>query len=327
MFKGWLLTNEDDTFKCALTEIDEKDLPEGEVTIDVAHSTINYKDGLAITNAGMIVRNWPMVPGIDIAGTVSESGTPDFKVGDTVVVNGWGLSETHWGGLAEKARVPAHMPVKLPSSFTTEQAMAVGTAGYTAMLCVLALEKQGVKPADGPIIVTGAAGGVGSIAVAVLGKLGYEVHASTGRPEEEAYLKGLGAHAIVDRNTLSEKGKPLQRETWAGAVDTVGSHTLANVIAQTKKYGTVTCVGLAQGPDLPVTVMPFILRSVKLVGCESVTAPQALRQECWDRLATDLDAGKLAEMSKTVGMGDVEQVAKDILAGKVRGRVVVDING
>lgn len=296
------------------------------MSIDVEYSTVNYKDGLAIAGRPGVVRTYPMIPGIDLAGTVAASTDDQYQPGDRVVLNGWEVGESHWGGLAQKAALDAQWLVPLPEAFSTEQAMAIGTAGYTAMLCVIALEEHGVEPAAGPIIVTGASGGVGSTAVAILGQLGYEVVASTGRPEEAGYLTDLGASEIIDRAELAEAGKPLQAARWAGAVDAVGSHSLANVLAQTLPGGCVTACGLAQGADLPSTVMPFILRGVTLAGVNSVYEPFARRQLAWQRLAQDLDPDKLASMTDVVGLSDAIDVASRILDGQVRGRVVVDVN-
>ncbi len=301
------------------------DLMEGDVVVAVAHSTVNYKDGLAITGKGPVVRKWPMIGGIDLAGTVESSDNPAFRPGDKVILNGFGLSETHFGGYADKARVKSDWLVPLPQAFTSAQAMAIGTAGYTAMLCVLALEDYGITPQSGEVWVTGAHGGVGSVAIAILAKLGYTVTASTGRPEGADYLKALGASTIIDRAELSEKGRPLDKERWAAAIDCVGSTTLVNVLSKTKYGGAVAACGLAQGADLPATVMPFILRGVALLGVDSVQAPMAKR--AWERLASDLDIFKLDSLTRTIGFADVPQAAADIVAGKIRGRVVVDING
>jgi len=287
---------------------------------------VNYKDGLAITGAAPIIRNWPLIPGIDFSGKVEKSDNPNFKPGDRVVLNGWGVGESHNGGYAQKARVPSDWLIPVPEAFTTREAMAIGTAGYTAMLCVLALEHGGLTPDQGDVLVTGANGGVGSIAIALLSKLGYRVVASTGRLEEADYLKALGAAEVIDRATLSEPGKPIQAERWAGAVDSVGSHTLANVLAQTKYRGTVAACGLAQGMDLPGSVAPFILRNVTLAGIDSVNAPREVRLEAWRRLAADLDVTKLASTITEVGLAEVPGVAADILQGRVRGRTVVDVN-
>lgn len=295
VFNAILLTKSD-SFAAQLSEVDESSLPEGDVTVRVEYSTLNYKDGLAITNRSPVVRHWPMVAGIDGAGTVVESSHPDWQVGDRFVHNGWGVGETRWGCLAEKARLKGEWLVHLPEAFTTRQAMAIGTAGYTAMLCVMALEDHGVVPTAGEVLVTGATGGVGSVAVALLGRLGYTVVAATGKSSEEAYLKSLGANAVVPRDSLSAAGKPFQKERWAGVVDAVGSFTLANAIAQTRYGGVVTACGLAQGTDLPLTVLPFILRGVTLAGIDSVMAPRARRQMAWDRLARDLDPALLETM-------------------------------
>ncbi len=322
--KAILLSNENG-FSAQVSEVDEAQLPAGDVTVQVAYSTLNFKDGLAITNKSPVVRTWPMVAGIDGAGTVIASSHPAWKAGDAFVHNGWGVGETHWGCLAEKARLKGDWLVKLPAAFTPRQAMAIGTAGYTAMLCVLALEDHGVTPLSGEILVTGATGGVGSVAVALLSKLGYTVVAATGKASEEAYLKALGAASIIDRATLSAAGKPFQKERWAGVVDAVGSHTLANALAQTKYGGVVAACGLAQGMDLPTTVMPFILRGVTLAGVDSVMAPLALRQRAWDRLARDLDPALLESMIDEVGMDQAIAKAQQLMAGQVRGRVVVKI--
>lgn len=326
MFKGILINKDEAGYRAALQEIDEAQLPEGDVTVRVEWSTLNYKDGLAITGKSPVVRRFPMVPGIDFAGTVSASSHPKWQVGDQVILNGWGVGETHWGGLAQVARVRGDWLVPLPKAFSTRQAMAIGTAGYTAMLCVLALERHGIKPADGEILVTGANGGVGSVAIALLAKLGYQVVASTGRAAEEAHLKALGAAAIIDRNELSAPGKPLGKERWAGVVDAVGSHTLANACATTKYRGAVAACGLAQGMDFPSSVAPFILRGVTLYGIDSVMAPLAVRLEAWQRLAQDLDIAKLDEISREIGLNEAIAVGAELLEGKVRGRVVVDVN-
>jgi acrylyl-CoA reductase (NADPH) len=302
-----------------------KPLPEADVHVRVAYSTLNYKDGLAITNKSPVVRNWPMVAGIDGAGTVIASTHPNWKAGDSFVHNGWGVGETHWGCLAEQAKLKGDWLVKLPAAFTPRQAMAIGTAGYTAMLCVMALEQQGVKPGTGEVLVTGATGGVGSVAIALLAKLGYQVVAATGKTTEEAYLKALGASSLIDRAELSAAGKPFQKERWAGVVDAVGSHTLANALAQTRYGGAVAACGLAQGMDLPTTVMPFILRNVRLIGVDSVMAPLALRQQAWNRLATDLDIAKLESMIEEVDLDHAADKAHTLMAGQVRGRVVVRI--
>jgi acrylyl-CoA reductase (NADPH) len=326
MFKGIMLNKDDEGFHASLTDIDEANLPEGDVTIKVSHSTLNYKDGLAITNKGPVVRSFPMVPGIDLVGTVEVSSHPGFKAGDSVILNGWGVGEKHWGGLAQKARLNGDWLVPMPSQFTPRQCMAIGTAGYTAMLCVLALEQHGVKPGHGEILVTGAAGGVGSVAIAVLSRLGYSVVAVSGRPEEAEYIRGLGAAEILDRSMFSEPGRPLGRERWAGAVDVVGSHTLANVCATAKYRGVVTACGLAGGMDLPATVAPFILRGVTLVGIDSVMCPREDRLNAWKRLATDLDVSKLEMITTEISLSETLDVASKLMQGEVRGRVVVDVN-
>lgn len=324
MFKA-LILRKDAEFSAAVEQLDEALLPQEDVLVGIEYSCLNFKDGLAIANKGPVVRLWPMVAGIDGAGKVLASSNPNWKVGDLVVHNGWGVGETHWGCLSEKASLKGDWLVKLPQAFTTRQAMAIGTAGYTAMLCVLALEKGSVKPGDGEILVTGATGGVGSVAVAILSKLGYQVVAATGKASEEAYLKSLGAASIIDRAELSAAGKPLQKERWAGVVDAVGSHTLANACAQTKYGGVVASCGLAQGADLPLTVMPFILRNVTLAGVDSVMASQAKRTEAWNRLAQDLDIAKLESMIEEVSLEGSIEKAHELMAGKIRGRVVVKI--
>jgi acrylyl-CoA reductase (NADPH) len=327
MFQGILITKDDAGYQAKLQAIDEAVLPEGDVTVRVAWSTLNYKDGLAITGRSPVVRRFPMIPGIDFAGTVESSSHPAWKAGDQVVLNGWGVGEVHCGGLAELARVKGDWLVRLPAAFTTRQAMAIGTAGYTAMLCVLALEKHGIKPGDGEILVTGANGGVGSVAIALLAKLGYTVVASTGRVAESEYLTGLGAASVIDRKELSEPGKPIGKERWAGVVDTVGSHTLVNACATTRYRGAVAACGLAGGMDFPATVAPFILRGVTLYGIDSVMAPQAVRQEAWERLARDLDVAKLDAITSEIALSDAVAVAEKLLAGQVRGRVVVKVGG
>lgn len=324
MFRA-LLLEKNDNFQASLKSLDEAALPAGDVTVQVAYSTLNYKDGLAICNKSPVVRQWPMVAGIDGAGTVLESAHPAWKAGDQVVHNGWGVGENHWGCLAEKARLQGDWLVRLPAAFTPRQAMAIGTAGYTAMLCVMALERHGVKPEQGEVLVTGASGGVGSVAVALLSALHYRVVASTGKAAEHDYLLRLGASAVIDRETLSGPGKPLQKERWSAVVDTVGSHTLANALAQTRYGGAVAACGLAQGMDLPTTVMPFILRQVALLGVDSVQAPLALRQQAWDRLARDLKPQLLEAMVEEVGLEQAIAKAADLMAGRVRGRVVVKI--
>ena len=325
MFKALQLSKSDAGFLAAITDTDESQLPAGDVLVQVDYSSVNYKDGLAITNTAPVVRSWPMVAGIDGAGTVLESTHANWKVGDCFVHNGWGLGETRWGLMSERARLQGDWLVKLPAAFTTRQAMAIGTAGYTAMLCVLALERNGVIAGSGEVLVTGATGGVGSVAVALLSKLGYAVVAATGKASEEAYLKQLGATTVLDRAELSAPGKPLQKERWAAVVDAVGSHTLANACAQTRYGGVVAACGLAQGADFPATVMPFILRSVTLAGIDSVMAPLARRQQAWDRLAIDLDPAKLESMVEEVALERAVEKATDLMNGKIRGRVVVKI--
>ena len=325
MSRAFWIERTDDGQRTRIGPIGETDLPEGDVTVDVAYSTLNYKDGLAITGAAPIVRSWPMVPGIDFAGTVKESHHHAWKAGDKVVLNGWGTGETRLGGMASLARVPGDWLVPLPDAFTLEDAMAIGTAGYTAMLAVMRLEDAGLKPDAGPLLVTGAMGGVGSIAIVVLARLGFEVWALTGRPEEEAHLKGLGAAGIVPRSEMSEKGKPLMKERWAGGVDAVGSNVLANLVASTKQRGTVAACGLAAGMDLPVTVAPFILRGVTLAGIDSVYVPTPRRRVAWHRLASDLPVATLRGLSRTIGLDEAEAAAAELLAGKIKGRLVVSI--
>ncbi len=309
----------------ALVDFDEKDLMDGDVTVRVECSTVNYKDGLAITGKAPVVRRFPMIPGIDFAGVVESSTSPEWKPGDLVILNGWGVGETHLGGHAEKARVKGEWLVPLPPGMTAREAMAIGTAGYTAMLAVLALERHGIVPARGPVVVTGAAGGVGSVAIAILGRLGYHVVASTGRPQESEYLQGLGAAEIIDRAELAGTPRSLGKERWAGGIDSVGSTTLANVLSMTRYGGAVAACGLAGGMDLPASVAPFILRAVSLLGIDSVMCPQVLRREAWSRLASDLDRGKLAAMTTEIGLAGVPDAAGAILAGRVRGRIVVKI--
>lgn len=307
-------------------ELGRDDLMEGDVLVRITHTTINYKDGLALTGKAPIIRKWPLIPGIDFAGEVVQSSNPDFKPGDGVVLNGWGVGETHHGGYAQMARVKGDWLVKRPAGITAAQSMAIGTAGYTAMLCVLALEAHGVTPDSGPVLVTGAAGGVGSVAVAVLAKLGHHVIASTGRPEEKAFLEGLGAKDIIARDELSGTARPLGKERWAGVVDVAGSNTLANAISMTMYGGCVTACGLAQGMDLPTSVAPFILRGVTLAGIDSVMAPKAKRITAWNRLADDLDKDKLAGLTVTKPLSEVQALAPQIIAGKVRGRVVLEVD-
>jgi len=324
MFKAIYLTR--DPFEARVAELDEAALPEGDVTVRVDYSTVNYKDALAIADRGPVVRKWPMVAGIDGAGVVESSAHPAWKAGDRVILNGWGVGEVHWGCLAQKARLKGDWLVRQPEGLTARQAMAIGTAGYTAMLCALALAKQGVEPGQGDILVTGATGGVGSVAVSILSGWGYRVVASTGKAAEADYLKSLGAAEVVDRAALAQPGKPLQKERWAGVVDSVGSHTLANACAQAKYRGVVAACGLAQGMDFPSSVAPFILRGVRLVGVDSVMAPRAEREEAWARLAADLDRAKLDAIASEAGLAEAVGVATEVLAGRVRGRIVVDVN-
>jgi acrylyl-CoA reductase (NADPH) len=325
-YQALQIHKDDAGYRCTLQTLDDSALPEGDVTVQVDYSTLNYKDGLAITGKSPVVRKFPLTPGIDLSGTVTESQHPLFKAGDKMVLNGWGVGESHSGGLAQKARLKGDWLVKLPATFTPRQAMAIGTAGYTAMLCVMALEKHGVTPDKGDILVTGAGGGVGSVAIALLAKLGYRVVASTGRLQEADYLRQLGAADVIDRAELSAPGKPLAKERWAGVVDTVGSHTLANACASTKYGGVVTACGLAQGMDFPSSVAPFILRGVTLAGIDSVMAPRAVREAAWARLAQDLDTTQLERMTREVGLADAIGLGAEILAGQVRGRVVVNVN-
>jgi acrylyl-CoA reductase (NADPH) len=317
----------DDGQETRLVTLTDADLMDGDVDVRIEYSTLNYKDGLAMTGRAPVVRTWPLTPGIDFAGVVERSDHPDFQVGERVVLNGWGVGESHHGGYAERARVKGDWLIKLPEGLSSVQAMAIGTAGYTAMLCVMALEREGVTPERGDILVTGASGGVGGVAIALLSKLGYRVIASTGRKaSEEDYLKGLGADEIIDRSELSAPGRPLGKERWAGAVDSVGSQTLVNVLAQTRYGGAVAACGLAQGMDLPGSVAPFILRGVTLAGVDSVMCPKPRRIEAWRRLSTDLDLGRLDAMTRHVGLEEVSSLASAILEGKVRGRIVVDVN-
>ncbi|MBD8597795.1 acrylyl-CoA reductase (NADPH) [Pseudomonas sp. CFBP 8772] len=324
MLKGILINKDDNGYRAELTDIDDSQLPEGDVTVRVSHSTLNYKDGLALTGKGPIVRQFPMVPGVDLAGTVEDSSDTDFKPGDQVLLNGWGVGEGHWGGLAQRARLQGKWLIPLPSGFTPAQAMAIGTAGYTAMLAIMALEKNGVTPDKGDVLVTGANGGVGSFAIALLAKLGYRVVASTGRLSESDYLTSLGAAEIIDRATLAEPGRPLAKERWAGAIDSVGSHTLANTCASTRYWGTVATCGLAQGMDFPASVAPFILRGVTLAGIDSVMRPRQDRIDAWARLARDLDVSLLPLISREIGLGEVIETAHRLMNGQVRGRIVVD---
>ncbi|GJL98855.1 MAG: alcohol dehydrogenase [Methyloligella sp.] len=325
MFQGLLIEKNDDKQSIALKQFEDSDLPEGDVVVQVEYSTINYKDALAVTGSSPIAKIYPLVPGIDFAGTVLSSETPEYSAGQKVVLNGWGVGEKHWGGLAERAKVKSDWLVHLPDGFDTKQAMAIGTAGYTAMLCVMALEEQGVKPSDGEIIVSGASGGVGSVAVSVLAKLGYTVVALTGKAHEHDYLKELGATEVLDRSLFSEPGRPLNRERFAGAVDCVGSTTLANICASMKYGGVVTACGLAGGFDFPSTVMPFILRGVTLVGIESVMCPKPQRLEAWRRLAEDLNVEHLTKMSSEIGLSEVIPTSASLLKGVIKGRLIVDV--
>jgi acrylyl-CoA reductase (NADPH) len=324
-FRALLVSKTDEGQKAEITNLTEADLMDGDVTINVEHSSVNYKDGLAVTGKAPIIRRWPLVPGVDMAGTVTKSEHKDYKPGDKVVLGGWGVGESHHGGFAEVARVKGDWLVPLPKGFTTSEAMAIGVAGYTAMLCVMALEEQGVKPEQGEILVTGAAGGVGSVSLALLSKLGFKAVASTGRPEEEAFLKSLGAVSIIDRKEFNGPAKPLAKTRWAGAIDSVGSTTLANVLSQVLPEGAVAACGLAQGMELPTSVAPFILRGVRLIGVNSVTTPLPRRKQAWDRLVSDLDMTKLKTLTTHVKLEDVPRIAADIVEGKVRGRVVVDL--
>lgn len=325
MFNAILIQKTESGQAASLTTVDEAQLPAGDVTVRVAYSTLNYKDALAITGKAPVVRSFPMVPGIDFAGTVEASDNQAYKPGDQVVLNGWGVGETHWGGLAQKARVKADWLVPLQSPFTPRQAAAIGTAGYTAMLCVMALERNGVTPDKGDILVTGAAGGVGSVAVAILSKLGYAVTAATGRPEETPFLTALGAKHIIDRAEFTQPGRPLGKERWAGAIDVAGGQVLANVLAQTRYRGTVAACGLAAGMSLPASVAPFILRNVTLAGVDSVMCPRQDRLEAWRRLGQDLDPAKLDSLSHEVALPDVIAIAGQLIEGKIRGRIVVPL--
>lgn len=325
-FKAILVSRDEDKKQSvAVTDLTEADLMEGDVTVAVEATTINYKDGLAITGKAPVIRRWPLIPGIDFAGTVTASDHPDWRRGDRVILNGWGVGETHYGAFAERARVKGDWLVPLPGGISAHDAMAVGTAGYTAMLCVMALERHGITPDRGPVVVTGAAGGVGSVAAALLSKLGYHVIASTGREAETPYLTGLGAAEVISRNELAGPAKPLAKERWAGGVDAVGSTTLANVLSMTAYGGAVAACGLAGGMDLPASVAPFILRGVSLLGIDSVMAPKEVRMEAWRRIGTDLDLAKLQALSTTIGFDGILDAARAIVDGKVRGRVVVDM--
>ena|ERR1700677_4247186 len=325
MFKGILIEKDDSGYRAGLHELDEANLPTGNVLVRVHYSTLNYKDALAITGRSPVVRHFPMVPGIDLVGAVEESSHADYRVGDMVILNGWGVGETHWGGLAEMARLNGDWLVLLPATLTASQAMAIGTAGFTAMLCVLALEQHGVTPDRGEVLVTGANGGVGGVAIALLSKLGYRVVAVTGRPAESDYLKYLGATEVLDRSNFSSPGKPLGKERWAGAVDVVGSHVLANVCAATKYGGTVAACGLAGGMEFPATVAPFILRGVTLAGIDSVMCPRDRRLEVWQRLGQDLDLDKLNRMTRKIDLAETLDYANQLLLGTLRGRTVVAV--
>jgi len=325
MFKALQLSKQGDVFSASLVQVDPDGLPPGDVQVQVQYSTLNYKDALAITNSAPVVRLWPMVAGIDGAGVVLSSEHGDWQPGDHFIHNGWGLGETRWGMLAERASVQGQWMVKLPAGLSCRQAMAIGTAGYTAMLCVMALQEHGLHPGDGEVLVTGATGGVGSTAVALLASLGYTVVAATGKVDEHTYLKNLGAASVIDRASLALPGKPLQKERWAGVVDAVGSHTLANACAQTRYGGAVAACGLAQGADFPATVMPFILRGVRLLGVDSVMAPIERRRRAWQRLARELDPTKLESMVTEISLEQAVEYAQALMQGKVRGRIVVKI--
>lgn len=326
MFKALVITKNDSAQATHITQLDEAQLPDGAVTVRIDYSTLNYKDALAITGKSPVVRKFPMIPGIDFAGVVETSTSDQWRAGDRVVLNGWGVGETHWGGLAQKAQVNPDWLLRLPEKFTSKQAMAIGTAGYTASLCVDALVKQGVTADQGDVLVTGASGGVGSVAVALLTRAGFKVVASTGKASEGDYLRALGAQQIIDRAELSQPGKPLQKEKWAAAIDCVGSHTLANICAQTRYGGYVAACGLAQGMDFPTSVAPFILRGVSLLGIDSVMAPRPLRTSAWTRLARDLDIAALDAIATLAPLADAQRIAGEMLAGQIRGRVVIDVN-
>ncbi|AVD95332.1 MULTISPECIES: MDR family oxidoreductase [Pseudomonas] len=326
MFKAILIEKLQDKYSARLTELQDDQLPSGNVTVQVAYSTLNYKDALAITGRGPVVRQFPMVPGIDLAGTVEASDDPRYKPGDRVLLNGWGVGESHWGGLAQKARLNGDWLIPHPERLNERQAMAIGTAGYTAMLCLMALERHGLKPSDGPVLVTGATGGVGSFAISLLAGAGYTVTAATGKASEEAYLKSLGATTIIDRAELSAPGRPLAKEKWAAVIDSVGSHTLANACASTMSEGLVAACGLAQGMDFPATVAPFILRGVSLLGINSVTQPFERRVEAWERLSDQLNLDTLSLMTREISLEGAIAAANDLMDGKNRGRMIVDVN-
>jgi acrylyl-CoA reductase (NADPH) len=325
MFKAWLVSNSGDQYTAALTELDESQLPIGDVTIRIANSALNYKDALALTGKAPVVRRFPMVPGVDLAGIVEQSSSAKFNPGDKVILNGWEIGEVHWGGLSEVARVKSEWLIKLPAPLTLSQAMAIGTAGYTAMLAIMALESFGLTPERGEVLLTGASGGVGGFAVNLLAKLGYDVVASTGRVQESAYLKSLGAKEVIDRAQFSGPGKALGKERWAGAIDSVGSHTLANVCATLKRGAAVASCGMAQGIDFPATVAPFIIRGVTLIGIDSVLCPMTERLIAWDRLVHTLDINKISEITHSRPLSEAMSTAEEILAGKIRGRVVLDV--
>ncbi|MEJ2621743.1 MAG: oxidoreductase [Candidatus Thiodiazotropha sp.] len=327
MFKGILIDNQNDNYTATIADIDESQLPPGDVSIDVEFSSINYKDALAISGKSPVVRRFPMVPGIDLVGTISQTTHEDYQTGDRVILNGWGVGEKHWGGLAQKARVNGDWLVRVPKSLQPKEAMAIGTAGYTAMLCVLALERNGITPNKGEILVTGASGGVGSVAIAVLAKLGYSIIAMSGKHQTESdFLIGLGAAEVISSDQLSQPAKPLAKERWVGVVDVVGSQVLANACASTHYGGVVTACGLAGGMDFPATVAPFILRGVSLIGIDSVMCPKQIRQQAWDRLQQDLDLTKLNNIAEEIGLSEVIATTDDLLARKIRGRRIVDVN-
>ncbi|KIC83455.1 acrylyl-CoA reductase (NADPH) [Pseudomonas sp. C5pp] len=327
MFKAILIDKLEDKYSARLTELEDDQLPTGNVTVKVAYSTLNYKDALAITGKGPVVRQFPMVPGIDLAGTVEASDDPRYQPGDRVLLNGWGVGESHWGGLAQKARLNGDWLIPHPGHLDERQTMAIGTAGYTAMLCLMALERHGLKPSDGPVLVTGATGGVGSFAISLLASAGYTVTAATGKASEAAYLESLGATAIIDRAELSAPGRPLAKERWAAVIDSVGSHTLANACASTMSEGLVAACGLAQGMDFPATVAPFILRGVSLLGINSVTQPYERRVEAWERLSDQLKIDALPVMTKEICLQGALAAASELMEGKIRGRLIVDVNG
>jgi acrylyl-CoA reductase (NADPH) len=326
VFKAIVISKQDGVQAVRLADVDESQLPEAAVTVRVDYSSLNYKDGLAITGKSPVVRKFPMVPGIDLAGVVESTTSDAWQPGDRVLLNGWGVGEAHWGGFAQKARVSADWLQRVPQGLTTQQAMAIGTAGYTASLCVDALMRHGLTPGRGEVLVTGASGGVGSVAIALLAHAGFNVVASTGKASAAEYLKTLGARGLIDRKDLTQQGKPLQKERWAAVVDSVGSHTLANACAQTSYRGLVAACGLAQGMDFPATMAPFILRGISLLGIDSVMAPREARDRAWDRLARDLDAGTLERITAVIGLSEALNAAEDIVGGRIRGRVVVDVN-